>query len=209
MYNGSSVAPVECPVWDWVLDDIDNLYVRYEAAAVNLRSMSEFWWFFPSNDERYNTRFIVYNYRDGWWGMGRLSRSCGLSSSYTTYPVMSDGANVYKHESGNTYAGAPELPWAETFSLNIGSGTVLSTLLQMIPDIEGDPNALRFSLFYKNKRTDGGELQSPKKKIRNDGFLDFRTTGRDFRLRIDSVGPSVPRFTVGQNLVEAKARGMR
>jgi hypothetical protein len=45
--------------------------------------------------------------------------------------------------------------------------------------------------------------------VRTNGYVDFRTTGRDIRLKIELAGPKVLPFTIGQHLVDAVARGDR
>jgi hypothetical protein len=97
----------------------------------------------------------------------------------------------------------------------------LITVKQMLPDIEAvdatDPTAiagiiesLRYSLFYRNSRSLGlPELQTPLIAPRADGYVDFRITGRDIRLRIDMASPIVQSFTLGQHLVDAIQRGDR
>ena len=91
--------------------------------------------------------------------------------------------------SASVYGNA-DLPWAETFDLNLTSGAQLITVKQMMPDIEGDASSLRYSLFYRNSRSDGTpERQTPPRPVRPDGYVDFRTTGRDIRLKIE-VGDS-------------------
>jgi hypothetical protein len=134
---------------------------------------------------------------------------------------MANGTVVYEHELLNTYSADAALPWAETFDLNITPDSRLITVKQMMPDIKAmeltDPTqianaigSLRYSLFYRNSRSLGSpELQSPPRPVRQDGFVDFRTTGRDIRLRFDIVTPSVPLLTVGMHLVDAVPRGDR
>jgi hypothetical protein len=109
-------------------------------------------------------------------------------------------------------------PFAETFDLNLTSGSRLITVKQMIPDVESvDPIAvatvianLRYSLFYRNSRSLGlQELQTPLITPRTDGYVDFRTTGRDIRLRIDMASSVVQPFTLGQHLIDAVPRGDR
>ena len=52
---------------------------------------------------------------------------------------------------------------------------------------------LRYSLFYRNSRSLGApELQSPLVRSRSDGYVDFRITGRDIRLRIDVASADHP-----------------
>jgi hypothetical protein len=208
-FDGTSILPVQCLVRPWVDDDIDVLNVREQACAVHVADFNEFWWFFPQNGQAYNTRAIIYNYKEGWWSQARMARSAGVSSSYTSHTIMADGTAAFQHELGAVYVRA-DLPFAETFDLNLNSGATLTTLKQMIPDIEGDVSGIQYSLFYRNSRSSGeAEVQTPVKPVRPDGYVDFRTTGRDLRLRFQVAGPMVNNFTIGQHLIDSVPRGDR
>lgn len=236
-YDGTSILPVQCAVWSWVNDDIDLLQVREQACAVHVAPFNEFWWFFPqgpqSNPAGYNTRAVIYNYRDGWWSQARCARSAGVTASYTAHTIMANGTVAYEHEYGNVYWDC-DLPWIETFDLNalgttsaaafqgMGTGGRLMTIKQMIPDINGAASNLLYSLFYRNSRSLGlPEIQTVPRPVRSDGYVDFRTTGRDIRLRIDlaippgqivggvaSSGAVLP-VSLGQHLIDAVLRGDR
>ena len=59
------------------------------------------------------------------------------------------------------------------------------------------------------------ELQTTPQPVRSNGFVDFRVTGRDIRLKIE-IGalpgqprPGVDLVTVGQHLIDAVPRGDR
>ena len=219
-YNGSWVSPMACKVRSWIDDDIDLLNVREQACAVHVEPFNEFWWFFPQSGQPYNTRCVIYNYKEGWWSQGAMSRSAGISAAYTAPTIMADGLIAYQHEMGSFYPADTPLPWAETFDLNLTSGSRLVTLKQMIPDIGGDVTNLLYSLFYKNSRSvmpdpvtgqpvPVVEKQTPPKPVRSDGYLDLRTTGRDIRMRIELAGPQVNPVTVGQHLIDSVARGDR
>jgi hypothetical protein len=208
-FDGTTITPVPCKVRPWVDDDIDLVNVREQACAAHVAPFNEFWWFFPQEGEPYNTRCIIFSYKEGWWSQGRMSRSAGATASYTTQTIMADGMVVFQHELGNSYGNA-DLPWAETFDLNIINGERLITVKQMLPDIDGDYSSLRYSLFYRNSRSAGAsELQTTPRAVRGDGYVDFRTTGRDIRMKIEVAAPPVLTFTVGQHLVDAVARGDR
>jgi hypothetical protein len=225
-YDGTSIVPVACAIRPWIDDDIDPVNVRELSFAAHLGEFSEFWWFFPQLSSPFNSLAAVYNYKEGWWTQCRLSRSAGITSSYTSHPIFADDFVVFQHEVGTTYANASgnapvSSPFAETFDLNILGGSRLITVKQMIPDVEAvdasDPvsiaNAianLRYSLFYRNSRSLGSpELQSPQRPVRSDGYVDFRTTGRDIRLRLDMAGPIIQPFTLGRHLIDAVPRGDR
>ena len=220
VWNGSYIQPVPCAVRPWVDDDIDVFNVRAQACAVNNANFNEFWWFFPQSGQLSNTRCIIYNYKEQWWSQGQMSRSAGVTASYVAPTIMADGLFAYEHELGNVYPNGTALPWAETFDLNLNSGSLLTTVKQMFPDIGGDVNNLRYSLFYRMSRSvqldPNGfpvlvqELQTTPRPVNaSNGFVDFRTTGRDIRMRIALAGPQVNPVTVGQLLIDAVVRGDR
>jgi hypothetical protein len=132
---------------------------------------------------------------------------------------MANGTVAYEHENGVVYWDC-DLPWIETFNLNLGS--MLATVKQLMPDIEGAITRVRYSLFYRNSRTIGlAEQQTPPRQVRANGYVDLRTTGRDIRLRIDLATPlgvpidgvasdgGVYPVTVGAHLIDFVPRGDR
>lgn len=209
MYNGSSVTPIECPVLKWATDNMDSTYSRYEGVCVNVATFSEMWWFFPSQGSRFNDRYIMYHYGAGWWAMGQIGRSAGFSASYNSFNIMADGVNAYKHESSNLYDGAPELPWAETFSFQQRDGAIMGTVSQMIPDIDQDASNIKFNFKYRDNRSRNAEITTPDLSIRANGYVDVRATGRDFRMRVGVKAQPVLPFTLGNTLLDIKKRGSR
>ena len=219
-YDGTSILPIQCMVRAWIDDDIDLLRVRSEACAVHVANFNEFWWCFPQNGMSGNTRVVIFNYKEGWWSQARCARSAGVTASYTSHTIMANDRVAYEHENGNVYWDC-DLPWIETFDLNIDGGKLI-TVKQLMPDIEGAITNVRYSLFYRNSRSLGMvELQSNPRTVRPDGYVDLRTTGRDIRIRIDlaipagvivdgvaSSGKVLP-VTVGQHLIDAVPRGDR
>lgn len=208
-FDGSNMLPVPCPIRTWIDDDIDPQNVREQACSIHMADFNEYWWFYPQRGAPYNTRVAIYNYKEGWWSMGQMSRSAGVTSSYTVQPILADGKIAFQHEMGSVYVHA-DLPWAETFDLNLAAGGRLATVKQLIPDVSGDPSGLLFSVLYQMTRSLGApEQQSSRVPIRPDGYVDLRTTGRDIRLRIDVAGPLVQPFTIGQHLIDSVPRGDR
>jgi hypothetical protein len=223
-YDGTSVTSVACSVRPWIDDNIDTIAVRERGFASHLGEFNEWWWFYPTQGASTNTRAVVFCYKEGWWTQAQLSRSAGITSSYTSHPIFADDFVAFQHEVGSVYANASMpvvLPFAETFDLNILSGSRLITVKQLIPDVGAvgtdDPTVtanaisnLLYSLFYRNSRSLGApEIQSPQTPVRSDGYVDLRTTGRDIRLRIDVATPVIQPFTLGQHLIDAVPRGDR
>ena len=236
-YDGTSILPVACMVRPWVDSDIDIVNVREQACAVHVENFNEFWWCFPQNGQPYNTRAIIYNYKEGWWSQARLARSAGVTASYNAHTLMANGTLAYQHEViGQPYSADAMPGFVETFDFTGAAfqGGKLITVKQLMPDVEGDFADLRYSLFYSNSRStmpdpsgatipnpSGGipvsvpksafviEKQSPPVPVRPDGYVDFRVTGRDIRLRIDMTSVVVQPFTLGQHLIDAVSRGDR
>jgi hypothetical protein len=218
VFDGTSINPVPCQIRTWINDDFDPVQVRFQSACAHLGAFNEFWWMYPQNGQPYNTRIAVYNYREGWWSqLQNCPRSAGITSSYNAPALFADGTQPFRHEGVNSiYYSDCDLPWAETFSLNLASGGRLTTLKQMLIDLDGDPANLSCQLFYRMNRLGnvaGGavapELTSTPINIRTDGYVDFRTTARDMRLRWSVKGPAVPQFTLGAHLIDVAQRGER
>ena len=224
-YDGTNIVPMNCLVRPWVDSDIDLLQVREQACLVHVGDFNEVWWFFPQDGQTKNTRCIYYSYKEGWWGMGRMGRTAGITSSYTAHTIMADDLIAYQHEVPYAYPADTDLPWAETYDLNLNSGALLTTVKQMIPDIKGAVANVLYSLFYRTSRSlsvdyngnviPAPEAQTSPKQVRSNGYVDFRTTGRDIRLKIEiGAPPGQPRpevrpVTVGQHLVDSVQRGDR
>jgi hypothetical protein len=208
-FDGTSITAVPCQIRTWITDDIDTMQSRFQACAGHLGAFNEFWWFYPQNGLTTNTRAAIYNYREGWWSQCQMSRSAVITSSYTMSSIFADGLQAYRHESGIYYNDC-DLPWADTFSLNLSSGGNLTTLKQMLIDLDGDPTNLQYQLYTRMTRL-GKEVEgiTPPVLIRPDGFLDFRTTARDMRLRCSVKANPVTPFTIGQSLIDVAQRGQR
>ena len=90
---------------------------------------------------------------------------------------MADGLVAFEHELGNSMA-MPQLPWAETFDLNLTNGAQLITVKQMIPDVDGDASGLLYSLFYRNSRSTGApELRTTPIPVRSGRLCRFPDHG--------------------------------
>jgi hypothetical protein len=214
-FDGATITTVPCAIRPWITDDVDPANVRFQAFLAHVSNFNELWWFYPQNGQPYNTRVAIFNYREGWWSQGKMSRSAGVTSAYTVQPTFADGTIAMLHEmptkgtAGGVYINA-DPPWAETYDLNLTSGARLVTLKQVIPDIKGDLPNVQFQFYSKMSRSLGtpGQWTAPI-QIRPDGYVDARTTGRGIRMKLSVVGPHILPFTVGEHLVDYAIRGDR
>jgi len=205
LYNGVNIAPVVCPIWDWIDGQIAVDDSRFEASMINVAAKSEAWFFFVSVDHTENNRVAIYNYKEKFWTMGRLGRTCGVGYSNDTNPFMSDGFKVYRHEVGFNYPDAEELPWAETFTVNIMDGVNMMTIHQMLPEITGPTDNISYNFIKSSPQLP--ETISATKTIKANGYVDVRETARDFRVRVNMVGND--EWTMGPVSVDVKPRGRK
>lgn len=214
-YEAGSVVPVACNVWTWITDRAEGFYSRFNAVMVPINSFSEIWWFFPDKEGTENSHYIIWNYKEGWWSVGQLKRTCGASSTYQTQPLMSDGTGIFKHESGWFYATDDDYlyPWAETFSINAQGGGRLATFWQLLPDFEGRIDGVAWSLDYNIPRSDasqGRNMASGDKLINSkNGYVGFRDTGRDFRLTVKQIINGIGKWSVGEHQFDIRPRGSK
>jgi hypothetical protein len=210
-FDGMTITPIPCMVRPFIGNDIDVANAREQACAGHVGTFSEFWWFYPQKDQLYNTRVAIYSYKEGWWSEGQMARSAAVTSSYTVQPIMADGTVAFQHELGAVYSHA-DPPFAETYNLNMTSGTKLVTLKQVIPDLRDAAQAATVQFQFSSQRTrsqgDAEQWTDPR-PIRSDGYVDARVTGRDIRMRISCIGPQINKFTLGQHLVDFAVRGDR
>jgi len=131
IYDGY-VKPLASDVGDYIFQNI-NYSQASKVYAVHNSKYGECIWFYPSSAINENDSYVVYNYREGHWAIGSLSRTAGTDRGVFVNPVMisSDGF-IYEHEVGFAYDGA--VPFVESGPYEIGSGENIMSVRQVIPD---------------------------------------------------------------------------
>jgi hypothetical protein len=131
IYDGY-VKPLTSDVGDYVFENI-NYTQASKIYAVHNSKYGEITWFYPSSSSNENDSYVTYNYREGHWAIGSMSRTAGTDRGVFTNPLMvsSDGY-VYEHEVGFNYDGGSV--YAETGPIEVGNGDAVMSVRQVIPD---------------------------------------------------------------------------
>lgn len=211
LFNGSTANIIPCPLWDSVSVRMDFARTVRESNFVSLINRGEVWWFWVDNSIGITAnRYVALDFRSNVWMPGYLQRTCGVSYGNERNPVMSDGYKIWKHETGFLYPNALFTPFIESQTINVQDGAQFTTITKVIPDVAGDATALGFSLAINNNRSNyNGQSYSPRCTINPDtGTIDFRTTGRDLRFRIEMIKAS-DWTTVGPIIFDIKPRGRK
>jgi hypothetical protein len=164
-YDGvARVLP--CDVHDYVYGSINILQGAKACAGHNVE-FSEVWWFYCSAGELENDRYVVWNYAEGWWSYGQLSRTTWVPREVWPYAVASDATGyLYQHEQGWTDNGFSRVGdvYAETGALVLGDGDRFMDCNQLLPDADAnDPGSemnceVLFALRWAVTVSNGGTL---------------------------------------------------
>lgn len=147
-YDGS-VKPLECEVQDFIFTGLNRAQARKIWCASN-SLFQEVWWYYPSAGSEEIDRYVVYNYVEGHWTIGRLGRTIGVDRGPFDYPIGADSAGaLWEHERGTAHTGAPDTPYLKSGPVEIGEGEQVSTIMECLPDEKtlGDVELLIESAF--------------------------------------------------------------
>jgi hypothetical protein len=137
--GGSGVAPLLCPIWDVVFQNLDTTPAALSKirAAVNSR-FGEVEWFYPSaNGGGEIDSYVKYNAYMNVWDYGSLGRSAWIDQSVLGPPIGADPASLYlyQHETSNDADGVAMQPYFQSgyFALQEGD---LKTFVDLVwPDM--------------------------------------------------------------------------
>lgn len=200
MYDGA-VKPLPSDVGDYVFRNI-NTGQSSKTYAVHNSEFGEVWWFYPSSSSTEVDSYVFYNYREGTWNIGTLSRTCGTGRGAFEKPLMmSADGYLYEHEVGYDYDGGTL--YAESGPVQLGSGDNVMAVTSLIPDElnQGEVTATFKTKFYPNAtETSHGpySMSNP---------TSVRFTARQVKMRVESSGNN--NWRVGTMRMEAVPGGRR
>ena len=208
-FDGSAVSQVTCPILDWFQQNYDDRATRAHMAGWFNGAASEIWWCYPSRGQTENNKLIVYNFQERWWSIGELSRTCGYPGTLAAYPIMASTTKIYRHEKGNMYPGA-ELPWIRSGMVSpdgTGTGAIRGTTKQIIVDTDAPLNAVSYQLISTKGRFEGAQEYTKGMKLpRLQGKIDYRISGRDFALKMQSTTAGLA-WSFGKGMIVIQPRG--
>jgi hypothetical protein len=201
VYDGSQVQEIPCAVHDRVFGDLNAAQIT-KSWAMPIGQSGEVWWFYASSASNEIDRYVAYDYKEGHWMIGEMSRTSGADRGVFRHPIMSDVAgNVFDHEAGWNYDGLDV--FAETGPISIGVGDNVAVVTGMYPDekSQGQVRATFKTRFYPN------DVEREYGPFTMSAPTSFRFTGRQIRMRV--TGSELADWRVGVNRLETKQGGKR
>jgi len=202
VYDGS-VKQLPCNVKEYVFSNI-NLFQQLKVCGGHCSAFSEVWWFYPSSSSSENNVYVVYNYEQGIWYYGTMSRTAWADRTVFQYPLaVAPDRNIYYQENGlNDGSVSPAValaPYIESSVVDIGDGDQFMFATRLIPDLtfRNSTNAAPTATFtLKARNFPGGTYFAsdtdpviktaslPVEQFTNQIFTRLR--GRSMSIRVES-----------------------
>ena len=195
-YTGQ-VQELPCAVKDYVFNDFNYLQA-YKVYAGHNHAFSEVIWFYPSASSLENDSYVVYNYGEQTWSIGKLQRTAWLDMGRANYPIATDRDNslLYYHEYGDDADGQPLTGWIESADVDADGGDHYLFMGRLIPDVlfRGTAQQQQIGLTILTRPTPGAPKQ-PAARLTitpNTGqqYVRLRERQISFRFESDALGVS-------------------
>jgi hypothetical protein len=138
IYSGR-VESLSCSLRQFVFGDI-NLGQKYQFFAGTNEGFHEIWWFYCSANSTTIDRYSIYNYLEGVWTYGSLSRTAWLDSPFLSAPLALDyNGKILYHEvgadDGSTNPPTPITAFIQSADFDIGEGDNYAFVDVIVPDV--------------------------------------------------------------------------
>ena len=188
-YNGS-VQTLPCSVHNYVFSDI-NLTQSFKTNAFTIKDKSEVGWFYCSSSSDEVDRYVIYNYVEGIWFYGQLSRTAWLDSGIVNYPRAVSSGYLYQQETGFDDDGSPMTNvFIESSDFDLDDGQKFAFARRIIPDFKfiQDPNNGSVNVVVKTRNFPGDTLATNSTNAISSSTQQshIRARARQMALRIES-----------------------
>jgi hypothetical protein len=208
------IQTVPCTLLRYVFDDI-NLEEKLKFFAGSNRMFDEIFWFYCSSSSDDIDRYVKFNYADGTWDIGSLSRTAwvdfGLFSKPRGAGTVDSTNYIYDHESGTTNDGTAMSPYIESSVFDIGDGNQFVAIRRIIPDIDitsATGNGVDYVLKTRNYPGESLTTNSTNAVTSTTTKSDVRARSRSAVLRIQSSASDVS-WTLGDTRMDIQPDGRR
>ena len=136
--SGSGVAPIFCPVWDVIFQDLDLTNLDKIRVAPNSR-FGEITWYYPvTNNGGEVTNYVKYNVNLQAWDYGTLGRTAWINESVLGPPIGADPSSlyIYQHETSADADGQAMQSSFTTGYFALAEADVKSFIDQVWPDMK-------------------------------------------------------------------------
>ena len=213
-YDGT-VSLVPCSVHYYVFSDF-NEEQSFKTFGFLNKQFNEVGWFYVSEDSTEIDRYVLYNYAEGTWSIGQLTRYAWLDEGLVAYPRATGEASstqyLYQHETGNDADGSPmDNVYIQSSDFDIDDGDYYTFIRKVIPDVKftgngGSDQTINFVLKSRDFPGDSLTTDTTQNVTATTQKLDTRIRARQltFRVESDDDNSSGVRLGVGWRLGDTR-----
>jgi hypothetical protein len=224
MYDGR-VQPLPCTIREYIFKDINFNQADQVICGTN-EGFNEIWWFYCSAESNWVNRYAIFNYLEGVWYYGNLTRTAWLDVASRDYPIAAyteENQNpgvLYTHEVSIDGDGAPISSFIQSSDFDIGDGDNFMLTKRIIPDINFNNSTAQTPTITLGLRardfpgsTYNNNVLNAKPVIETsvDVYTQqifIRARGRQMAMRISSEDLGV-QWQLGSPRIEARTDGKR
>ena len=222
-YSGS-VKRLVCSVLNYVLDDF-NSSQAFKTIAFTNKEFNEVGWFYCSSSSTEIDRYVTYNYLEGVWSIGNLSRTAWLDEGVFEKPKAtgkdSDTNYLYIHEDSDDDDGSPmDNVYIESGDIDIEDGDSFGFISRIIPDVKffgSSASGGQINFVLKTRNFPGDTLTTNSTNdVTSSTQQNFtRARGRQLVLRVQSDDDAATgvrtgfRWRLGSSRIDVKTDGRR
>ena len=136
--GSGGIQAIDCPVWDYVFQNLDYANVNKIRAASNSQ-FHEIAWYFPtvSNGTGEVFSYVKYNTVEQIWDFGELARTAWIDQSVLGPPIGSGSDNfIYQHEVSQSADGVAMPSYFKTGYISLANAEDFVFVDYMIPDMK-------------------------------------------------------------------------
>ena len=193
-YTGN-VSVLPCTVLYYVLSDL-NEGQAYQVFAFLNKQFDEAGWFYCSEGSSVPDKYVVYNYEEGFWSIGELTRTAWLDEGVFDNPLAtyttSDVGYLYNQETGNNADGSPmDNVYIESSDFDLDEGEQYQLIRRIIPDVKftgdgGTGQTINFVVKTRNYPGESLTTSATNTCTSTTTRIDTRVRARQAVLRIES-----------------------
>ena len=193
-YTGN-VSVLPCTVLYYVLSDL-NEGQAYQVFAFLNKQFDEAGWFYCSEGSSVPDKYVVYNYEEGFWSIGELTRTAWLDEGVFDNPLAtyttSDVGYLYNQETGNNADGSPmDNVYIESSDFDLDEGEQYQLIRRIIPDVKftgdgGTGQTINFVVKTRNYPGESLTISTTNTCTSTTTRMDTRVRARQAVLRIES-----------------------
>ena len=193
-YTGS-VTVLPCSVLHHVISDL-NISQAYQVFGFLNKQFEEVGWFYCSEGSSVPNKYVVYNYEEGFWSIGELTRTAWEDEGVFDNPLAtyttSDVGYLYNQETGNNADGSPmDNVYIESSDFDLDEGEQYQLIRRIIPDVKftgdgGTGQTINFVVKTRNYPGESLTTSATNTCTSTTTRIDTRVRARQAVLRIES-----------------------